>query len=434
FTLSGHTGVVSAADWSFDSALLVTGSADGTAKVWEVTDGGTRELLSLSAQDTRNGVNGVAFSPDGDRVMGGNLDMSAVKVWDVSINGDGEWANVPGATEDTTAAFTPDGRQLVANTEGGSVTVWDPETGKRLRTIGTPNPTAHPAFVDVSEIEISPDGQLVATSSMFSGPPKVLDIATGDEVFSVRPGQWDRIFGLDWNPDGDRLAVAGSLKGGESIVTIVDRSGQEMVPVLREEPDAGFRSVDFSPDGRLLATSREPLGAFDAKILAVRIWDWERGEVVRTIQAKGPVAVVFDPTGSRIATTRSRESLADVWDVETGQNLATLAGHTGYLWEEVAFSPDGSVIATGSTDGTVRLWDAESGSQTMVLRGHKGPVGSVVFSPDGNKVASVSGDGTVRVWAVDLDDLIEIAKDELTRALTDEECGQYLHVDRCAQA
>jgi WD40 repeat protein len=435
FTLFGHAGDVTAVDWSPDSAHVVSGGADGTARLWEVTDGGTRELLSLSAQDTRNGVPGVAFSPDGDRVMAGNLDVTAVKVWDVSIRGDAEWTNLPGATLYTTAAFTPDGRQVVANSEAGSVTVWNPETGKRLHTIGTPNLSAHPAFVDVSEIEISPDGQLVATSSEFSGPPRVWDLATGDEVFSVRPGQWDRIVGLDWNPDGDRLAVAGTLTSGESIVTIVDRSGRQVVPVLPEEPDAGFRSVDFSPDGRLLATSREPVaGAFDTEILGVKVWDWERGEVVTTIKAGGPVAVVFDPRGGRIATTRWTESLADVWDVESGQKLATFAGHSGYLWPEVAFSPDGSAVATGSTDGTVRLWDVESGAQDVVLRGHKGPVGAVAFSPDGTKLASVSGDGTVRVWAIALDDLIEIAEDDLTRRLTDEECRQYLHVDRCPQS
>jgi WD40 repeat protein len=56
---------------------------------------------------------------------------------------------------------------------------------------------------------------------------------------------------------------------------------------------------------------------------------------------------------------------------------------------------------------------------------------SVSFSPDGSRLASVGADGTLRVWALDLDDLIEIAENELTRTLTDQECQQYLHVPRC---
>jgi hypothetical protein len=57
----------------------------------------------------------------------------------------------------------------------------------------------------------------------------------------------------------------------------------------------------------------------------------------------------------------------------------------------------------------------------------------VSFSPDGTRLASTSCDG-VRIWALDIDDLLEIARREVPRALTDEECRQYLHVDQCLQA
>ena len=82
----------------------------------------------------------------------------------------------------------------------------------------------------------------------------------------------------------------------------------------------------------------------------------------------------------------------------------------------------------------MRLWDARSGVQKLILRGHQGVVWRLAFSPAGSKLASSSSDGTVRVWALDLDDLIEIAQRRATRALTDEECRQYLHVEVCPQA
>ena len=79
----------------------------------------------------------------------------------------------------------------------------------------------------------------------------------------------------------------------------------------------------------------------------------------------------------------------------------------------------------------MRIWDPATGEQLLVLRGHFAAVFSVAFSPDGSRLASVGGEGVVRVWALDLDELVEIAERELTRALTDEECRQFLHQRRC---
>jgi WD40 repeat protein len=120
----------------------------------------------------------------------------------------------------------------------------------------------------------------------------------------------------------------------------------------------------------------------------------------------------------------------EVWDTATGRKTATLAGHTASV-RDVTFAPNGATVATSGADGTVRLWDAESGAQALVLDGHRGVVTSVAFSPDGSRLASASADGTVRVWALDLDDLIEIAWNELTRTLTNEECQRYLHRAHC---
>ena len=94
FTMTGHTAAVVGLDWSPDSTRLASGSNDGTAKVSEIADGGVRELLSFSAQDTSGGLGGVAFSPDGERLMTGDAAITAVKIWDASANGGGELANV----------------------------------------------------------------------------------------------------------------------------------------------------------------------------------------------------------------------------------------------------------------------------------------------------------------------------------------------------
>jgi WD40 repeat protein len=68
----------------------------------------------------------------------------------------------------------------------------------------------------------------------------------------------------------------------------------------------------------------------------------------------------------------------------------------------------------------------------VVLRGHDGAVTQVRFSADGSRLVSGGGDDVVRVWAVELDDLIALARAELSRGLTSEECRTFLHMQRCS--
>ena len=121
----------------------------------------------------------------------------------------------------------------------------------------------------------------------------------------------------------------------------------------------------------------------------------------------------------------------EIWDARTGRLVTTLSGSTGEV-TDVEFSPSGSRVATASYDGTIRLWDPRTGESQLVLLGHIATVPHISFSPDGSQLASYGVEGVVRIWALELDDLIEIAQDRLTRPFTEEECRQYLHAERCS--
>ena len=108
--------------------------------------------------------------------------------------------------------------------------------------------------------------------------------------------------------------------------------------------------------------------------------------------------MAFSPDGTRIASG-SDDKTVRVWDAATGQPVGQpLTGHTDAVCS-VAFSPDGTRIASGSDDKTVRVWDAATGQPVgQPLTGHTDAVCSVAFSPDGTRIASGSGDKTVRLW------------------------------------
>ena len=422
--LGSHTGRVASLDWGSDGGVLATGSEDGTARVWELVGPGAREILMIPG-----GGGVVAFSPDDERLLTGDWDISAASIWDVRASGGAEWAKLPTAEGfAATAAFTPGGGTVIATAANGQLTEWDATTGEAIRTVGEARPGEDPFDVDAVVIETSPDGELFASSSTF-GPVRVWDARTGDEVFTAGPDVW--IFHAAWSPDGELLAIAGVDEEEGGVVRIVDRSGED-VAVLRDEAGVAPKSVSFSADGTRLMTARSSIERADPSLTAVHIWDWEAEEIVDTFPIPADRAV-FDPTGTRIVATLSTSFGAGVWDAETGRRLATLSGHRSPVFD-VTFSPDGTTVASAGQDGTVRLWSATTGAQLVVMRGHTGPAETVAFSPDGTRLVSAGPDGTARVWAVDLDDLIDIATGRLTRNLTDDECRQYLHVDRCRRS
>src|SRR5438132_637397 len=106
--------------------------------------------------------------------------------------------------------------------------------------------------------------------------------------------------------------------------------------------------------------------------------------------------IAWSPDGKILASPSSDKTIR-LWDAQTGHHLRTLKGHSNTVYS-VAWSPDGKTLASGSDDKTIRLWNPDTGLQTSILEGHTSYVKSVSLSYDGLFLASKSFDGTVRLW------------------------------------
>ena len=120
--------------------------------------------------------------------------------------------------------------------------------------------------------------------------------------------------------------------------------------------------------------------------------------------------MAFSPDGKTFATGSS-DKTARLWDIETGQHLATLDGNTDAV--RVTFSPDGKTLATGSLSGTVRLWDIDSGELKATLEEHINSTSTLAFSPDGKMLASVSSnENNMELWNAVTGEHIQTSKQE----------------------
>jgi WD40 repeat protein len=422
---------VAALAFNHDGTSLATASFDRSVDVWDMATGTLRRSLAHNGRM----VLGVAFSPDG-RLIASTGEDKTVHVWEADTGR--ELFGLRGHTGLCgCVAFSPDGLRLASTSMDGTIRVWDatPLTDdERQEAYTFPQPK-----VEIWSLAVNSDGHTIAWAG-FGGSAKTWD-ADSHQVIAD-DGYKEVVFCVAWHPDGKRLAFAG-IDGRQCSVKVWNAHTKEKEYVLGDGPEE-YTAAAFSPDGKYLVTGRinrtvqvwdardgRPIGTLgthgegvqgvvfsrDGRLLAsagqegrVQLWDATRlGEVsearpqkpLRAFPTHIPGAclnVAFSPDGKRIAIG-AKENTVAIWDVESGQELVTLRGHTGDVYT-VAFSPDGQWVASAGEDSTVKVWDSHTGKLIRSFRGHTGLVNSLAFRLDGRSLISGSRDHTVKLWDV----------------------------------
>ena len=191
----------------------------------------------------------------------------------------------------------------------------------------------------------------------------------------------------------DREGNANTGPYRDSHFVLAEESPHHLATLVRYTRDTSpeIYGARFSPDGTILAVNSSA---------GIQIWDTATRAAVGSLSG-GSSALAFSPDGTTLASgsTWTNEANLKLWNVAGRTLIATLPGHTGGPTgiHSVAFSPSGDTLASGSGDQTIKLWDVSNQSLIATLTGHTSHVFSVAYSSDGT-LASGSRDGTVKLW------------------------------------
>jgi WD40 repeat protein len=349
-----------------------------STQIWDASSGAPVSTVGNDAQ-----VRDLVFDPRAERLATVDTEGTA-RIWDVDRQA--LLTRFPVSGQPRTVTFDRDGRRLATGDTDGTATIWDPTTGGRLQDF-----RGHDGAIEA--IAFSPDGSLVATASQDS-TARIWNAATGQQMATLS-GHTNSVFWAGFTPDGERVATT-SADGTAKLWDA--RSGTLLLTLTGHTNPIGTGA--FAPRGATLITA-----SWDGTI---KIWD-------ATTPHSGSIAgLAFRPGTGDVLATGSADTTAKLWDVGPAAGPTCTPGTTGpattdrtvrYTLHEthgvgaVAFSPDGALLATASTDKTIKLWNVESGQQVTTLVGHGATVNGMSWNPEGNVLATAAADGVI-LWDV----------------------------------
>lgn len=378
------------------SAYIAAGDAEGYVRVWSTVN--HKEVAGLRHIGE---VFQILFSPDEQRLYSAGRD-NVVRILDIPLN-------VESATLVYTAtlkemALDAAGQRLVT-ASGGQVRMWDTVA---LRVIWERSYK----FTTVDAIAFSPDGQRIAAGLSGNTTIELLDAWTGVDINTLQ-ATW--VQDVAFNATGEKI-VAANMGDGWGNLTVYDvESGKRLLEWSNMCTQVAFNPV------KDWVLADDPIG--------VRVMDATTGDLkVRKIHTGDPVRVFAFSADGLWAATGGKDGIVNVWDTNTGQNIAWAMHPTAV--QTVAFSPNGRWLGVGDVEGHIVLWDIvprEVWSHLDV----GGTIKEIVVDPDGQWLAVVAFAGAgVKFLDLATMEVTDLALDNPSDILYMNSNGQLLILER----
>ncbi len=353
-----------------DGKLLATFSPNSnTVSILETPSG--RKLHSLAPANSESVAQRVSFSPDGSMLVvnygASEAQMSKgnvagqpggeklIRIWDVKTGS--ELRSLDVGTGAAAAGFNSDGRMLATLGAMGETSLWETASGNKLRDL-TNSPMASITQMMQGVGGMTPEQLKKMKPGKMPQMPQMPDLAAMSNMItnmmgSMSAGTMGRsVTSLAFSPDGRTLAIGGvESKSNLDLLSMMDPAAQrnQKKNSQQRDPQEMMKNMKIEATGQ------------------VTLWDVATGTQTGVLSGhgKGVTQVAFSRDGRLLASSSSDNSIR-IWDVASRKEMRTLVGHTANI-ESMNFSPDSRLLASASDDGGTFLWDANTGEHLLTL-------------------------------------------------------------------
>lgn len=393
----GHFEEVQNLSWSSDSRFFVSASKDMTARIWSLDPEEGFEPTVLSGH--REAVKSAWFSSNQESVYTVSQD-GAIFQWEYIASpqqnsvgdemldlDDERWRIVQreyflqNNAKLKCASFHAPSNLLTVGFSTGLFALYELPSYTNIHTLSL-------ASSPISTITTSPDGAWLAFGSSKTGQLLVWEHASESHILK-QSSHLDTMTTLSYSPDSTRI-ITGSDDG---LIKLWDLHSGFHIATFTEHSSA-VTSSRYSKRGNILFTS-----SLDGSI---RAWDMLRYRNFRTFTAPTRLSftdLAIDPSAEIVCASSHDSFDIHLWNVQTGQLLDRLSGHEGPI-STLAFTPDGSTLASGSWDRTIRLWSIFSRTQSSEPLQLTSDLICVAIRPDSAQLAAATLDGQLTFWTL----------------------------------
>ena len=383
----------SAIEFSPDGSLLAYSGDDGLIVIRRVDGWTVQNAIRTNVVDLVS----ISFSDDGKRLAAAGLD-GPVDVWTLPSDGSASLrVRVPAKDEKRwKVKYSPDGATLAIASWDGTVSFWDAETLHYRGTIDGSDERVNDIAFAANQDALLTVNESGAARFWNPASVKPMFVDTQDDSRETLVGRYSR--------DGTKF-VAGGKDGMANLYRVDEDGAFALVCGVRH--DDWVINVAFSPDGTHAVSD-------DRGENGVKLWSTASCETIDKpikMESSAVQAMALSPVGDQVAwsTVGGTLWLAHLDGSFPPRKLQSL--HTNHVWE-IDFSPDGSHLVSGGTDGKVLLWDTADGNLARRLRDVGSPLYTIGFAGNGRFIAAGGGGDEIQVW-----DLTQPKGEELIKEL-----------------